>query len=144
MLWWVLAWVCVPVMVFYPIFRKLYGLQSQGNCIPAYARDFSWSSPPKTNCAFQNPSEYSRAICWSPVCLALHHQLLTLSHLAVPSLLPSALTWSAWPFLHCTAPRPCTGMGKRQCCHGSHSCRVLFGCMHWLACWQPQKKKQHL
>lgn len=35
----------------------------------------------------------------------LHHQLLMLSHLTVPSLPPSAPTQSARPFLCCTAPR---------------------------------------
>lgn len=126
-------------MVFYPIFRKLYELHSQGNHVPAYASDFSLSSPPKTNCAFQNGSEYSRAVCWSPVCPV--YPISFLCCLISPCLpcLPQLPHSLPGPFCAALPQGPSTGMGKRQCYRGSHSCRALLGCTHWLACWQLQK-----
>lgn len=89
------------VMLFYPIFKKSYKLRSQSNIVPTYASDFSLSSPPKTNRVFQNSCEQCVGVLYP-----LLHQLLTLSHLTVPSPPSSAPTGSIWPFLPHTVPRP--------------------------------------
>lgn len=104
---------CVPVMVYYPIFKKLYELQSQSNSVPTYASDFSeiptqnklWGKKGQTdNVGVLHPLLMPSASC-APS-----------SHSAFPP--PSAPTWSNMGL---------TAVG------------LLPGCMRWFACCHLQK-----
>lgn len=128
-------------MVFYPVFKKSYKLQSQSNSFPTYASDFSLSSPPKTKSRVLFKTVLNSALeSYIPSYnISFLHSLISRCLLLFPQH-PQGLFGPFYPML---SPGSSAGAGKRRCTTPWVSqLGLLTGWLRhmcWFASWQAAK-----